>query len=315
MSKKNFNVWMNSIDNDLLEEAANTTNLTTKKATIRRIFPLAAAACLVLAVAGIASMGGLFRKTSSTPPAEFAEHGYTLPVPVEATNVAYQAISGREYTVPVAEASFTVEQQDYTLRAYNTEQPQNISEKEDSEPLVWYAAGLEVKLCSTNNSSWVSWYDEEAKMQWCLLTENAKLALLTTANDIVNELGYQMAVAPAGAANITYDAFRLNEMTVAKTTYTLNGIRYSYSTAAASGFELVDISGTEESYSTTLTTQVGWCPAELSYTENGSGKIIWFDVVPGLLYSLTMESGASEEALLNAALEVFNPAQDNAYWK
>ncbi len=313
MSKK-FNVWMNSIDNDLLEEAAGTTSFAAKKSVIRRIIPLAAAACLVLAVAGIASTGGLFSKKNSTPPAEFAEHGYTLPVPAEATNVAYQAISGKEYTVPVAEASFTVEQQNYTLRAYNTEQPQNISEKEDSEPLVWYAAGLEVKLCSTNDSSWVSWYDEEAKMQWCLMTENAKLALLTTANDIVNELGYQMAVAPAGAEGITYDAFRLDEMTVAKTTYTLNGIQYSYSTAAASGFELVDISGTEN-YSTTLTTQVGWCPAELSYTEGGSGKIIWFDVVPGLLYSLTMETGASEDALLTAALEVFEPAQDNADWK
>ena len=42
------------------------------------------------------------------------------------------------------------------------------------------------------------------------------------------------------------------------------------------------------------------------------GKIIWFDIVPGVEYSLSVESGASENSLIAMANELFTPLQGEA---
>ena len=73
--------------------------------------------------------------------------------------------------------------------------------------------------------------------------------------------------------------------------------------------EITDISGTTNTFEASSESQVLWCSAKLEYTENEGGKVIWFDVVPGILYSLHMGSGASEEALLDMAAQLFEPAQ------
>ena len=183
-------------------------------------------------------------------------------------------------------------------------------------PLVWIVDGLEVKFCSTNDMAWASWYDANQGTQWCLKANTSSLALLTTAMDIVSNLGYNVNVSPDNATDITYDAFLLNELTVAETTFIFDGTRYAYRMAATSEIseDFADISGTGTEYNTQLTAKVGWCPAKLYFNENGEGKIIWFDIVPGLLYSLSMETNASEEALLTMAHELFSPAQDAANW-
>lgn len=55
--------------------------------------------------------------------------------------------------------------------------------------------------------------------------------------------------------------------------------------------------------------QILWCPAVISYDESGAGKITWFDVAPGLVYSLSADSGASRDALLDMVNRLFTPAQ------
>ena len=52
--------------------------------------------------------------------------------------------------------------------------------------------------------------------------------------------------------------------------------------------------------------------AQLSYDEGGAGKIIWFDIVPGIEYSLSVESGANAEALSDMASLLFTPMQGEA---
>ncbi len=320
MNKKNFELFEKSIDDNFLEEAT----LPQKKPTLffikkagtayigkSGLFALAAAACLVLVI-GAATLGRF--SGNSEPPASFAEHNYSLPVPAEAKSIAYELIV-ENVASPMAEAAFTVEKNNFTLRAMHTSEAQDISGlTAHAEPLVWYADGLELKLCSTNDAAWVSWFDARENTQWCLAANNSSLALLTTANAIVTDLGYNVAVAPEGAADITYNAFQLQDMTVAETSYLYEDIRYSYRMAATYSFDIVDISGMDSSGAITLT-EVGWCPAEIQINENGSGKILWLDIVPGLLYSLTMENCATEEALLNTALELFDPAQSEADWK
>ena len=57
------------------------------------------------------------------------------------------------------------------------------------------------------------------------------------------------------------------------------------------------------------TAAVSYCVARLSYEDGGGGKIVWFDPVPGLLYSLSMNSNASAEQLTELAVQLFSPAQ------
>ncbi len=276
MNKKKFNLWMDSIDEMYLEEM-----IAPPKKLYLSVLPVAAA-CLLLIVAGV-----LFRN------ARLQDDGIT-----------------REY--------FTRNNTEYTILSCLAAEPTDISgiKAAEAEPLVWYAGGLEIKLCSTKDTVWASWYDYSTGTQWCLAGDTTSLALLTTAKEIVEDLGYNVAVAPESASDITYDAFRINDLAVAETTFLLDGVRYSYRMAAT--YEVTtpfaDISGTGTNQTVHSTTEVGWCPAELYYTENGYGKIIWFDIVPGLLYSLSMETEASEEALLSLAHELFSPAQDEADW-
>lgn len=42
------------------------------------------------------------------------------------------------------------------------------------------------------------------------------------------------------------------------------------------------------------------------------GKIIWFDIVPGIEYSLSVESGANAEVLSDMASLLFTPMQGEA---
>ena len=288
MNKK-FDTWMNSIDDTYLEEAARPA----KEKISYRALVLAAAACLVLTATGLILRHAVLSEGSATPDTTLAKN--------------------QETEDGITKEQFTKEGISYTLLTCTANESTDISgmEASDTEPLVWVAGGLELKLCSTKDIAWSSWYDTNTNTQWCLKANTSSLALLTTAKDIVEELGYNVAVAPEGATDITYDAFLLNDLTVAETTFVLDGIRYSYRMAATYEIteDFADISGTGNQYDVIATSEVGWCPAKIFYTENNSGKIIWFDIVPGLLYSLSMETNASEEALLQMAHELFTPAQ------
>ena len=62
-------------------------------------------------------------------------------------------------------------------------------------------------------------------------------------------------------------------------------------------------------YAATEDTKILWCPAVISYDESGAGKITWFDVAPGLVYSLSADNSAGRDALLDMANRLFTPAQ------
>ena len=87
-------------------------------------------------------------------------------------------------------------------------------------------------------------------------------------------------------------------------------MRYDYRTAPTGMFEVQDLSGNNsEVFENQSQAELGWCMADLFWTDGASGKILWLDFAPGLLYSLSMESGASEEALLGMAETLFTPVQ------
>lgn len=305
MNWKSFHAVMHAVDDDLLEQAQQPQKRRPPMYTF-----VAAAACICLVASSLliwqshrSSTAQLANPLQETTAADLAALGYTMPLPEAAESPTYTLIAlGDAEAVPMAQATFTCNQQEYTYRALKTEQSADISGVygQWTESLDWTADQLEMQLRSDEEGvSWVGWYDPAEETQWCLSGQSDGLTILHTAQEIVATLGYDMAVAPEGAEAITYNAFMLDDLTVGETTFVLDGISYSYRTASTYVIEeeFADISGVEGATDILESGEIGWCPARLCYTEGGEGRILWFDVVPGLLYSLHMDSGASEEAL------------------
>lgn len=344
MNYDRFAHIMRAVDDDLLEEAMQSTAKSSRVIWLRWA---AAAACLCIAIGGICAVhySGVFApdpivENPTTPPdvtvmqdpatddgtdigaeevaltaEDLAIYGYTLALPLNAENTVYTLIElSDDYALPMAQATFTQDDRQYTCRALKTDQPEDISDMNEpwSESLDWTIDSVSLQLREAQSgAAYISWYAEETKTQWCLSTQEGGQAPVHTAYSILHSLGYNMAVTPENAENVIYDVFSMDDLTVAETAFSLNGIRCSYRTASTGviEFPFADISGTAQDAPCHNSTELGWCQAELFFTEGGSGKIIWFDVAPGLLYSLTLESGASEKALLDLANILYSPAQ------
>lgn len=302
MNRDRFRQIMSAIDTEFLEEA----QMPLKKAAVwPKITILAACLCLI---AGIA----LWRSHSNITPEQY---GYTLSLPESAENVSYQVTKTEPAMV---EASFTADSSTYVCRMIRSDYQSDISGVigQSAGSMCWKTRDLSLQFTQNEDAdSWLSWYDEAKGIQWCL-TGADPVALLTTAGQMVEAMGYQMAVAPVGATDVVYHALGLDGHTVGEVTFTLNGVRWAYRMAATPELEtdFRDISGCSGPYTINRDTEVGWCPARIAYTEGGAGKLVWFDVVPGLLYSLTVDSGTDEQILFEMARQLYTPAQDTAGW-
>ena len=122
-------------------------------------------------------------------------------------------------------------------------------------------------------------------------------------------LGYQFHL-PESAENVNYSIINISDSEkIAQVSFVVDHAEYNHRMIAAN--EMTDISGVYLQVADS-DTEVEYCPAKIAVGEDGSGKIYWYDVVPGLLYSLSMKEGASEELLLTMAEEIFVSAQGNA---
>ena len=299
MSKK-FQTLMNAVDEDLLEEAITPVK---KKKSLAWV-GVAVAASLLLTI-------GLIRFPSSAPVitvAELSDMGYDIRLPEEAEKVRYEIVSLQEQEA--ARASFMTQDTKYVYQAVKTDAPQNLS---GEGILTWNTGDMDIQLLSSGSNTSVSWYRQEEQTQWYLTADADSAVVLTTASQILRAIGLDVTVAPKNAQNVTYNAFILDGMTVAETTFQINGITCSYRMAGTLELmeDIADISGLDESFEHRAEGKVYWCSAKLSYNEGGQGKILWFDVAPGILYSMSMDSGASEEALLEMANSLFEPAQND----
>ena len=211
----------------------------------------------------------------------------------------------------MAQVSFLVNDRDYTCRAVKAEQAEDISGiyQEWAESIDWAIGELQMQMRKAADSAWVGWFSATDGVQWCLSGDPD--SVLLTAQEIVETLGYQMAVAPDGAEQVVYNVLTLDSLAVGETTFVLDGVSYTYRTAATTEIteDFADISGLTAQYPVNETAAVSYCDARLSYEEGGSGKLVWFDPVPGLLYSLTMDSNASADTLTLMAEQLFAPAQ------
>ena len=296
-----FRLLMQAVDDDLLEEAA---------APVKRvrILPwIAAAACLML-------VAGLIMRPSPSPAitlSQLADCGYDISLPKEAVQITYDITMLHD--CEAAQASFMLEDTAYVYHTVKTPELRPLSNSGDAQVLTWNSGDLDIQLLSSDTTTSVSWYQQEKQTQSYLTATANTRQVLTTASQILRATGLNVTVAPEDAENITYNAFLLNGLTVAETTFEIDGITYSYRMSAT--LELLedfkDISGLTDPFERIAAGEILWCRAKISYNEGGQGKIIWFDVVPGILYSMSMDSSASEEKLLELANQLFVPAQEN----
>ena len=301
MSDK-FQLLMNAVDDDLLEEAMTPV----KKRKPMPWIGTAIAACLVLVI-GLATLPG---RAPAVTADELSSMGYEMKLPAQAEKVRYEIVSQAEQKA--AQASFVIQGTKYIYQAVKTQTQQQLANN-NGLVLAWNAGNLNIQLLSSAATTSVSWYLEDEQTQ-CYLTARADTReVLTTASQILRATGLDVTVAPDNAENITYNAFRLDGLTVAETTFQIDGITYAYHMAGTSELleNFADISGLEDSFDQIAAGEVLWCRAKMNFDEGGQGKILWFDLVPGILYSMTMDSGASEEALLDMANNLFVPAQEN----
>ena len=127
-----------------------------------------------------------------------------------------------------------------------------------------------------------------------------------TAETVLDQLGITMNVPEECADTAAYSIID-GEPAMAQVVFTSDGVKYCYRMKSAAQAE--DISGMYFNWSATEETTVDYCPATLSYNENAEGVITWFDVVPGMAYSLSVSSGATADGLKTMALTLFAPLQ------
>ena len=168
-------------------------------------------------------------------------------------------------------------------------------------------------LRTDGEESWVGWYAGSTGTQWALGAEDSAQSVLHSACGILKTLGYDVAVAPEDAENVTYSVLEIDGQTVAETAFTLDGISYRWHVGTGDSEDperLVDLSGSERVYPHTVETTIRWCRAELSDDPGNAGcKLIWIDIAPGLAYSLETDGMVPPEALQELAESLFVPAQ------
>ena len=295
-----FSVVMQSVDDDLLEEAMEPVRKTRSPGWL-----IAAAACICL----LLSLPMLRPEADAVSLMKLRSMGYEMTLPETLDIIGYELVTQNDRRG--AQARFLVGDTEYVYREEKTAEPRTLAD--GAQLLSWNADNLDIQLSTGTEGTSVSWYTSENQTQGYLTAQADSLAVLTTASQILRSTGLDVTVAPADARDITYNAFLLEGLTVAETTFELDGVRFSYRMAATAELleDFTDISGMDGPFQRISAGEVAWCRAKINYTPGGQGRIIWFDVVPGILYSMSMDRDASDEILLELANELFEPAQDS----
>ena len=183
--------------------------------------------------------------------------------------------------IPMAQVCYVSSGISYTARSLKTDSAADLtgSSANWTQELSWSDAGLAMDLRTDGEESWVGWYAGSTGTQWALGAEDSAQSVLHSACGILKTLGYDVAVAPEDAENVTYSVLEIDGQTVAETAFTLDGIPYRWHVGTGDSEDperLVDLSGSERVYPHTEETTIRWCRAELSDDPGNAGcKLIW----------------------------------------
>ena len=307
--------WMDAIDADLLEEAQRP--LPHGGAAVRwgALAACLCAAALALALwqpwnADLITGAGDNAMSKGPAPDQFAacdavrplSATMALPAGAELTS-DYDLQRGDDGAVTAVSCTVSLDGAEY---AYTAAYASDVAA--DDALLSWASNGLTLLLYDGS----VSWYDSAAGVEWSLSGDDGQ-AVLNMAGDIIGAQTFAFPSAPAGAADVSYAAFPLDGVTVLEVSFTADGVRWHYRMAPTDDVSaaIPDISAFSGG-AQTAEGQLRWCPTSLRWDEGGAGCIIWRDIAPGLVYSLSADSAASEKTLADMAALVFKPAQEES---
>lgn len=125
---------------------------------------------------------------------------------------------------------------------------------------------------------------------------------------VLNATGFELNP-PEGAEDIQY-FYIDSESPIAELRFVLDGRKYMYRAKGAVEFE--DISGMYFDWAEESGGSVLGRDAKISLIPGSEGIVLWYDIAPGVMYSLSVDSGAQAQALAEVASSVFEPVQGDA---
>ena len=239
MKQNRFKLWMQAVDNELLEEAQKPYRR--KYTFIYRIGAMAA--CLVLVITAVtltqrkkAESLQMPNPVTSASAEEIQHLGYSVPLPKDAENPSYYIIDMGKDSAKMAEVDFEQNGTEYSCRALKSNTVQDISglNYEWAKSEDWSGEDISVQLRQSDDSAWVGWYAFGAGVQWCISGGNNALQLLDTAQTIVENLGYTMPLYPLESAESAVAdggyavAFSAADLKKTEDGYTLTAEIYDY---------------------------------------------------------------------------------------
>ena len=239
MKQNRFKLWMQAVDNELLEEAQKPYRR--KYTFIYRIG--AVAACLVLVITAVtltqrkkAESLQMPNPVTSASAEEIQHLGYSVPLPQDAENPSYYIIDMGKDSAKMAEVDFEQNGKEYSCRALKSDTVQDISglNYEWAKSEDWSGEDISVQLRQSDDAAWVGWYAFGAGVQWCISGGNNALQLLDTAQTIVENLGYTMPLYPLESAESAVAdggyavAFSAADLKKTEDGYTLTAEIYDY---------------------------------------------------------------------------------------
>lgn len=239
MKQNRFKLWMQAVDNELLEEAQKP--YCRKYTFIYRIG--AVAACLVLVITAVtltqrkkAESLQMPNPVTSASAEEIQHLGYSVPLPKDAENPSYYIIDMGKDSAKMAEVDFEQNGTEYSCRALKSNTVQDISglNYEWAKSEDWSGEDISVQLRQSDDVAWVGWYAFGAGVQWCISGGNNALQLLDTAQTIVENLGYTMPLYPLESAESAVAdggyavAFSAADLKKTEDGYTLTAEIYDY---------------------------------------------------------------------------------------
>lgn len=128
----------------------------------------------------------------------------------------------------------------------------------------------------------------------------------STAEEILNTLGMKFHI-PGEARAVRYFVVDSGQDRIAQAVFTLGDTEYTCRIQSAAAF--ADISGAHCDWASKREIDVSYCKGEVRCNDGKQGVCLWYDTVPGLMYSLYADDGASEDGPLNLANRMFVPAE------
>ena len=289
-------------------------------------------ACLCLVLAGTRFLTPAADTAQAATREELESLGYVMDLPETAEDTSYSLVQNDSGETAIAQAEFTEDGESYCYRILKDTAETALFEGAEAEKNVqagaqtWTGESYSITVSDAADRVQVSWYSPQSETQWCLATSGSRQNAVNTAYSILQTLGFEIGSAPEGAENISYDIVTVKALpdvqmpeavdgkSAAQMTFDLDGVHYVYRIASPDGVpdEIPDISEAGAAYTKQDTdASIGWCITAAYWNENADGKILWFDVAPGVTYSLTMDRAATGSALHAMANVLYSPMQED----